>query len=410
MKRHPNNYMFVILIMFSCSFCQAQQNSTGDLFKYDPSAQTRWSSPENINGKKGNGGKENSGAKGKPSVSVPAGQTFDLLNITDQGIINRIWLTVDDRSPKTLRSLVLEMFWDGAEKPAVAVPLADFFGMGLGKVSSFNNALFANPEGRSFSCFIKMPFKKGVRICIKNESGNDLGHLFFDVDYSLLKNWDDNNLYFHAWWHRDTATVLGKDYEILSYVKGHGRLLGLNAGINANPTYGMAWWGEGEVKIYLDGDQANPTLVGTGSEDYISDGWGQNKFVNPYSGCLIADDKNLQWTFYRYHVPDPIYFHQDCRVTIQQIGSALKKDVLQLQQKGVAMIPTTIDDGHGKITYLFKKQSKFDDTNPTSDYALFYRSDDISSTVYFYLDSPVSDLPPLQSLSVRTANLKAEVK
>ena len=129
-----------------------------------------------------------------------------------------------------------------------------------GRMASFSNALFASPEGRSFNCFIPMPFKTGARIQITNESANRLSAVFFDVDYQLIKKWNPANLYFHAYWHRDTATVLARDFELLPRVTGRGRLLGVDVGINANPVYGI-YGGEKESEIYLDGDKEFPTLV-----------------------------------------------------------------------------------------------------------------------------------------------------
>ncbi|RYU92133.1 DUF2961 domain-containing protein [Mucilaginibacter terrigena] len=399
-------FLYLILLIAAGNTCRAQVSNKA-LFEFDSNSVSRWSSPENINGVKGGGAKENFGAKGRPYLNLPAGKSVDLLNIKGQGIINRIWITINDRSPQMLRSLVIEMYWDNAAKPAVSVPLADFFGMGLGKMSTFQNTFFASPEGRSFNCVIPMPFRKGAHIRIKNDGTRELSNIFFDVNYQLTKVWNPNNLYFHAYWHRDTATVLAKDYELLPKVAGKGRLLGVNAGINANPKYGTTWWGEGEVKVYLDGDKQYPTLAGTGTEDYIGDAWSQSTFVNNFTGCLIADDKNKQWSFYRYHVPDPIYFTTDCRMTIQQMGSSFRKEVMDLQKNGAPMIPTSVDSGRGQTRNLYKTGVGFDDKSVTENFALYYRSDDWSSTAYFYLDKPSNNLPALQPLAIRTSNLKA---
>jgi len=310
----------LIIFLPACSENTKQSSGHNNLFEYNDNMEARWSSPENMNGEKGAGGKENNSAKGHPYDSIPAGKSYSLLDIQTQGIINRIWITINDRSPEMLRALKIEMFWDNETKPAVSVPFGDFFGIGLGKTATFQNALFANAEGRSFNCFIQMPFKKAAKIVVTNESGKTLNNIFFDVDYNLLKTWDDDYLYFHAYWQRDTATALTKDFELLPKVSGKGRFLGVNIGVNGNPLYGKSWFGEGEVKMYLDGDTDYPTLNGTGTEDYIGTAWGQGKFISTYTGCSIADDSLLQWAFYRYHIPDPVYFKTDCRVTIQQIG------------------------------------------------------------------------------------------
>ncbi|HTE25893.1 glycoside hydrolase family 172 protein [Flavitalea sp.] len=409
--RMPDLKQYFLLIAFIV-FCIHTKSQTGtkNLFQFDENSKPRWSSPENLNGVKGAGGKENHGAKGRPARFIEAGQTLVLLDIRDQGIINRIWLTINDRSRNMLRSLKLEMFWDGETKPAVSAPLGDFFGMSMGRMTSFSNALFASPEGRSFNCFIPMPFKTGARIQITNETSQRLSAVFFDVDYQLTKKWNPDNLYFHAYWHRDTATVLARDFELLPKVNGRGRLLGVDVGINANPAYGNIWWGEGEVKLYLDGDKDFPTLVGTGTEDYIGNAWSQAVFVTDYTGCLVADEPNLQWTFYRYHIPDPIYFENDCRMTLPQMGSTFRKDVLAAQKRGAPMIPTSGDDARGNIRHLYKTGIALDDPIVTEEFALFYRTDDLCSTAYFYLDKPSDDLPSLQPLSIRLHNLKQPKK
>jgi hypothetical protein len=227
------------------------------------------------------------------------------------------------------------------------------------------------------------------------------------VDYQL-KPWAADNLYFHAYWHRDTATVMGKDFELLPHVTGRGRLLGVNIAVNANTLYGKIWWGEGEVKVYMDGDKAYPTLIGTGTEDYIGDAWSQKQFYNDYSGCLIADDEKLQWTFYRYHVPDPIFFESDCSMTIQQMGSSFTKEVVAARKAGAPMLPVSLEDGKGKSRHLYKTGNDFDSAAADEQFAIFYRTDDVCATAYFYLDKPANKLPSIQDLSIREFNLKAD--
>jgi Protein of unknown function (DUF2961) len=398
------------VILFVCSCANKSDpklsRSSSGWYSFDKTAVTRWSSPENLNGKKGAGGMDNGTAKGHAYVGINAGATAELLNIQGGGIINRIWITVIDRSPQMLRSLVIEMYWDDQTKPAVSVPLGDFFGVGLGRTAAFFNAAFANPEGRSFNCFIPMPFRTGAKILVRNESSSPLTHLYFDIDYQLGTEWNEDNLYFHAFWSRDTATTPGRDFELLPQVSGYGRFLGMNMGVNANPLYGESWWGEGEMKFYMDGDKEFPTLAGTGSEDYIGTGWGQGAFSNPYAGCLIADSKNRQWTLYRFHLPDPIYFDSSIRVTMQQIGGDAKAKVLAMQKAKVPIIPVTIDHGES-VSLLIKDKKSLDDPSLADGWTNFYRSDDVSATAYFYLSKPASSLPSLQAVSIRTNNMKA---
>jgi hypothetical protein len=398
------------LLFSACTNSGEKSNDSysGRIFEFNNASEPRWSSPENLNGVKGAGGKENNGGKGHPYDSIPAGQSKSLLDIKGQGMINRIWITINDRSPEMLRSLKIEMFWDDAQKPAVSVPFGDFFGVGLGRTTAFENVFFANAEGRSFNCFIPMPFQKAARIVVTNESDKELNNMFFDVDYQLLNSWEDDYLYFHAYWSRDTATQLAKDFELLPSVSGKGRFLGVNVGINSNPLYKESWWGEGEVKMFIDGDKEWPTLAGTGTEDYIGTAWGQGKFINRYTGCSIADDSALQWTYYRYHIPDPIYFKNDCKIAIQQLGGWGTEQVAALQQAKVPLIPVTTDDG--RLHPYYSKDSVMQLNNPLlpKGWTNFYRSDDVSATAYFYLDKPSSNLPAIQPVNIRATSLRSK--
>ena len=370
---------------------------------------TKWSSFENLNGEKGVGAQENKGAKGYPSDQIKAGETVTLLHVKGAGTVRRIWLTINDRSPEMLRSLKLDMYWDGAQKAAVSVPLGDFFGVGLGRRVAFENELFADPEGRSFNCFIPMPFKTEAKITITNESDKNLNSLFFDVDLTQQQKQPDDILYFHAYWNRQNPTTLGKDFEILPELSGTGRFLGVNMGVKTDPIYRESWWGEGEVKIYFDGDTQFPTLAGTGTEDYIGTAWGQGTFCNRFQGSLIADEERGEFAFYRYHIPDPVYFYDDIKVTIQQIGGWPKQQVLELIDDGAKLKPVTISAGPDNFVKLMEKpEISLDDDSLPDGWTNFYREDDVSSTAYFYLDKPASDLPKLAPVDHRTAGMKNE--
>ena len=399
--------LYTLFLNFCCSCRDTKTIYPSKLFEYDNNIETRWSSPENPNGIKGNGGRLNNGAKGHAYDSIGIGQSRVLLDIQAQGIINRIWVTINNRSPEILRSLKIEMFWDNEAKPAVSVPFGDFFGVGLGKTTAFQNALFANAEGRSFNCFIPMPFKKGAKIVVTNESPKKLAYIFFDVDYSLTKTWNEENMYFHTYWHRDTATQPGKDFEILPKVSGRGRFLGSNIGVSANLCYKKSWFGEGEVKMYIDGENEFPTLVGTGTEDFIGTAWGQGKYINSFTGCTVADDSLKEWAFYRFHIPDPIFFKQDIRTTLQQIGGDDLPMVASYQKAGAPLIPVSTDDV-GSLTHLYTPGNtvKLDPNGKLKGWTNFYRSDDVSATAYFYLDKPSSNLPAIQMVDIRTKNLR----
>lgn len=392
----------VILLLAASNAAAAQE-----LFEYRP-LKPRWISPENPTGAAGEGGRENRGAKGHPFDTLPAGQSLVLGEIKGAGVIRRMWITINDRSPEMLRALRLEMYWDGASTPAVAVPLGDFFGAALGEIVPFENALFSSPEGRSFNTSVPMPFRHSARIVLTNESAKDLAHVFYDIDYTLGEPGPGEALYFHAYWHRQRPTALGESFRILPRVTGRGRYLGAAIGVITDPVYEKTWWGEGALRIYLDGDAALPTLVGTGTEDAIGSGWGQGVFVHRYQGSLVADEARRHWSFYRLHVPDAIFFDRACEVSLQQIGGAPKSDVLRLQSAGVALTPITIDAGdRPRFAKLLEPSGSAALASATgTDWVNFYRRDDVSATAYFYLDTPGSDLPPLAPVAERVAGLK----
>src|SRR5262249_55481890 len=156
--------------------------------------------------------------------------------------------------------------------PAVRAPVGDFFCHGPGHTASFWNACFSSPEGRSFNCTVPMPFRTSARIMLVNESGKDNG-AYYEVDCTQGDRHDENTLYFHSYWRRENYTTLRQDMAILPRVQGRGRFLGCNIGARLHPSCTHFWWGEGEVKVYLDGDEEYPTLCGTGTEDYAGSGY-----------------------------------------------------------------------------------------------------------------------------------------
>jgi hypothetical protein len=353
--------------------------------------ETRWASPENPRAEKGRAGTVRGGRKGAPTIAIKAGESAVLAEASGtSGTVRRIWMTIADRSPKMLRSLRLDIYWDGAATPAVSAPVGDFFGVGLGEMAAFESALFANPEGRSFNCFVPMPFRTGMKIVMTNESPSDVPEVFYDVDFTVGDSHGAETLYFHAFFNRESATELQRDYELLPRVEGRGRFLGVNVGVITNTArYAHAWWGEGEVKIYLDGDRDLPTIAGTGTEDYIGTAWGQGKFSHRTAGCPVADGERNRWCFYRYHVDDPVYFYRDVRVTMQQIGYLGE----YVRQALVEKKQPIYEAGPGRVEMDLAKDGKFE------------RSDDWSSCAYFYLDRAGAKLAPLMPVARRIEGL-----
>ena len=385
--RRVLNFIF----LSSVFFLLAGRLPAQSLYELPEGVETRWASPENPSAGRGAGGRANGGRKGAPTIAIKAGESAVLAEAQGApGTVRRLWMTIPDRGPRMLRGLRLDMYWDGAARPAVSAPLGDFFGVGLGRMARFESALFSNPEGRSFNCVVPMPFRKGMRIVMTNESGVDLPELFYDINYTLGDRHPPNMLYFHAHFRRENPTRLRQDYEILPTVEGRGRYLGTNVGvITDRGTYSHTWWGEGEIKIYLDGDRELPTLVGTGTEDYVGTAWGQGEYANLYQGSPVADERVGQWSFYRYHVPDPVYFRRDVRVTMQQIGYLADHSRGTLVREGRRLYRTAPDVSEMDIT----KDGRFE------------RTDDWSSVAYFYLERPENNLPPLAPAAQRLAGL-----
>jgi len=344
------------------------------------------SSMENLNGLKAKGGQSNGGAKGSAFTSLTAGETKTLLVVNGPGIIQRIWMTFDDRSPEMLTGLLLKIYWDNSSVPAVDVPVGNFFCAGE-KPVAFESALFSDPEGRSFNCAVQMPFRKGARVTLTNSTAKDLSLLFFDIDFVKQVKPDAAALYFHSTFSHEHKPP-GQDVDLTAKIRGKGRFLGVYAVVTVDPAYGHTWWGEGEVKMFIDGDSRYPTINGTGAEDYIGTGWFEGPFAHRYEGCLEADAALGKYAFYRFHVPDAIYFQKDFKATIQQIGGWYAKDVKALQAKGVPLIPVSLYGDKG-FRGIYGKRDTTELANAApQDWLNFYRSDDYAVTAYYYVNHP----------------------
>ena len=362
-----------------------------------PKGETRWASFENPSAGKGIAGHENHKAKGSAFGIIASGASVDLVNYKGAGTVTRIWMTIKDRSPTMLRSLVIRCYWDNAKKPAVEAPIGDFFASGS-RLCTFENELFSSPEGRSFNSFVPMPFKKAAKITITNESDMDFLHIFYDVNMLILDEPDEDALYFHCYWNRVKRTTLGEDYNVLPKINGKGRILGTSFEVIPNPVYKNYWWGEGEVKVYLDDDNELPTLCGTGTEDYIGSAWEQGVYYNRYQGCLSAGgvEQEHKWIFYRLHITDPIYFHRNVKFDIQTMGGAMFDNVKQMIENNVPLIPVScaLED---RFIPLYKKEMEL----PNEGWINYYRSDDFSSVTWFYLDKCENELPPILPVNER---------
>lgn len=346
--------LFLLLLLAPWADCIAQEPS---LAAPPPAGvRTRWSTPENPSGATGRGNLSNHGAKGHAWDVIPAGGTLTLLNTKGPGQVDRIKLTLQDRSPAMLRSLRIEAFWDGADKPALRAPLGDFFGTAFGLTPRFENAYMADPEEHSFLLSLPMPFRKGARITITNDGKIAQTEIYWEVDWQQRSSPPPpGTLYLHAFWHRAQPPV-GEDFDILPALQGEGRFLGAVVGIQANPAYALPgrdhevktfWWGEGEIRMFVDDPgvalagvaaaEAHPTLAGTGGEDYFGTAWGLGRFTTMQAGCTVADPAALRWSCYRFHGPDPVWFHHGIRVAAQQIGGTPIAEARAMAAAGAPM-------------------------------------------------------------------------
>jgi len=300
-------------------------------------AKTRSISPENFSGEKGKGGMatEGTGAacarelgrgwKISPSIKIAPGETRVLADIEGPGAIQQMWMTPTG----AWRFTILRIYWDDSPTPAVECPVGDFFACGWGKFAQVSSlAVCVNP-GSAFNCYWEMPFRRRCRITMTNIAESEMV-LYYQINYTLTDVPDDVG-YFHAQFRRTNPTAYKEDYTILEGVEGQGHYVGtyLAWGVNNN-----GWWGEGEIKFYLDGDGEFPTICGTGTEDYFCGSYNfenqvtrqYQEFTTPYAGLpqVIRPDgvyqSQTRFGMYRWHISDPIRFDKDLKVTIQALG------------------------------------------------------------------------------------------
>jgi D-arabinan exo alpha-(1,3)/(1,5)-arabinofuranosidase (non-reducing end) len=290
----------------------------------DPSLDSRAVTFENPTGGRGRGGAAHGGRKGAPNRTLQPGERVVLADLDGPGVIRHLWLTFLPARPERMRGLVLEVFYDDATDPSVSVPCLDFFGLPHGRPVAYHSALTTAQEGRGFNSYIPMPFRRHVRVELVNGADRPV-LLYYQIDVTLQRELSKELGVLHATFRRENPTMVRRDFVIAGGLRGPGRFLGCNVGVRVIDA--GDWYGEGEVKVYRDGDTELPTICGTGLEDYVGSAWGMGTHSAPYGGApLILGDGDGHGMpdfvgFYRWHVPDPIMFERDLRVTIQQIGA-----------------------------------------------------------------------------------------
>jgi hypothetical protein len=347
MKKMKLVYLLVCLLISVSALAQEKFNgidaNMSNIFRLSD-AKTRSISPENFKGEKGKGGMAVDGTgngasrdlgqgwKVSPSVVIKAGTTFTVAEIDGPGSVQHIWMTPTG----VWRNSILRFYWDDEKTPSVGVPVGDFFGMGWGQYSPLQSlAVCVNP-GSAFNCYWPMPFRKKCRITMENIDEKDMV-LYYQVDY-ILTQVPSDAAYFHAQFRRTNPLPYKGVYTLVDGIKGRGQYVGtyIAMGVHNN-----GWWGEGEIKFFMDGDTEYPTICGTGTEDYFcgsydydtrkKNDYGVEKtdyteFSTPYSGLhqVIRGDGHYnvsqRFGMYRWHITDPIRFEKDLKVTIQALG------------------------------------------------------------------------------------------
>jgi len=333
---------FLPLVAFSQNKFNGLEMNMGNLYRLSD-AKTRSISPENFTGEKGKGGMARPEDKDKPNtanafnaardlgqgwkvnpyVRIKPDETFTMAEIEGPGAIQHIWMTPTGK----WRFSIFRIYWDDETEPSVECPVGDFFGMGWNEYAHLvSNAVCVNP-GSAFNCYWVMPFRKKCRITMENVDDQNTMTLYYQIDYTLTDVPADAG-YFHAQFRRlNTNTT--SDYPIVDGIKGKGHFVGvyLAWGVNNN-----GWWGEGEIKFFIDGDTKFPTICGTGTEDYFCGSYNFDRegryteFCTPYSGLhqVIRPDgtyrSQQRFGLYRWHIMDPVRFEKDLKITIQDLG------------------------------------------------------------------------------------------
>jgi hypothetical protein len=363
-------YSVVVLLLLAGASCQSGAKVSGqkgdvihEPYLLDTGLVSRSISFENPTGAPSAGGKAASklgaGRKGAPSITLKAGQEVQLCEIEGPGTIRHIWIT-GPRSPESLRSVVIRAWWDGQKHPSIECPLGDFMGFAHGKVMPYFSAVHSLGKNAGMNIWLPMPFTKKAKITLANE-GKENVPLFYQVDYTIKDVHPSDVGRLHVLFRRENPTTERQDFELLPKRTGKGRYVGALIGIRNLHT--GQWWGEGEIKIYLDGDKKSPTIVGTGSEDYVGLSYGMQQTPYLYNGCNLNENNFV--SMYRWHLPDPIYWQKEARITIQQIA----------WQKGLAET-----------------------------------QDDWSTATFWYESVPSAPLPALPDVEARTTDIGQELK
>jgi hypothetical protein len=361
----------------------------------DERIDSRSVSPENPTGERSAGGMSHGGRKDAARTLSP-GEKIILADIKGPGTLRHIWMALPWGRPESMRALRLEGFYDRMSEPSISVPVCDFFGLPHGRATEFYSQLITVPEGHGghgVNYYIPMPFGRSVRIELTNETDIAVG-ICYQIDYTLEPLLPERTHYLHASFRRENPTTLRRDFVVTEGLKGPGRFLGCVIGIRVLDK--ATFYGEGEMKIYRDGDHKFPTICGTGLDDYVGSAYGLRCHYGQYAGAPLvlfapdADKKPLPspdyLSFYRWHIPDPIMFSRDLRATLQQIG-------------WVSLVKSEEELEHYKATHLPAGQGWVLSQNGKRMMGLLERQDDYCATAFVYCRTP----QPVPRLNIDSA-------
>ncbi|MDX9880833.1 MAG: DUF2961 domain-containing protein [Prolixibacteraceae bacterium] len=378
--------LIFLIVSFACFSFQGLAQQPLQLYKLK-NLDSRAASAENRLAEKGKGGMTKDGLKGNPAIKdFRQGATETLLDTDGPGMVRHIWCTVSRRAPGDLRNIILRMYWEHSDVPSVEIPLGDFFGMSHGADALMTSQLISIQPSWGCNCDIPMPFKEHARITVTNESDTDFDWFFYQVDFTLGDKVKKDDGRFHASFNRENPTRYGRDYTIMETKGAKGVFLGCVIGVRPLIS---GWWGEGEMKFYIDGDTKYPTICGTGIEDYFGAAWGLSTHSVPYRGAPLVEPGFC--SMYRFHVNDPIYFQDEIKINVQQMGTAF------------------LDDARKKYgdSLIFMR---FDHPRRSTDKVYYLRSDDVSSVAYWYQYPLIKERKPIPAKEQRSKDLYVRSK
>ena len=289
------------------------------------------------------------GGKIRPWIYLESRTETAILDMDGPGMIRHIWIAFP---PRLLRMLVLRMYWDNEEQPSVQVPVGDFFCSAPGYYGEFQSLAVCVNAKNAMNCYWQMPFRKHARVTLEYLGDTRTDHIYYTINLTQQEIPEDA-AYFHASFRRTNPLKYGEDFVVADGIRGRGSFAGCYMTWQQN---NEGWWGEGEVKMYLDGDKDFPSICGTGTEDYFCGAWsfGDRTYFSPYAGLICGGPSHVgdRHAMYRFHLADPLWFHSELKVTMQALGWRSEGRFLPLKDDLSAVAYWYQDEPHAKLPDL----------------------------------------------------------